>query len=39
MMERGKMAVARMKFLDKQEEELVHGASIETLQERRWACS
>jgi trimethylamine--corrinoid protein Co-methyltransferase len=31
--ERGKMAVARMKFLDKQEEELVHGASIETLQE------
>jgi hypothetical protein len=35
--ERGKMAVARMKFLDKQEEELVHGASIETLQEM--ACS
>jgi trimethylamine--corrinoid protein Co-methyltransferase len=25
------MAVARMKFLDKQEEDLVHGASIETL--------
>lgn len=33
MMECGKMAVARMKFLDKQEEELVHGASIETLRE------